>query len=306
RLARVPRERWRALFRLRRGAAGRVHGARRAVRVAGAPVHRVAGRATRGDRRARHAARRGPAASPGRDHQPVQRDRHGPLDRPRDQELDPPGRVHEPAQGTWAGHARRRGRGRPHPAAADSHDVGSDHHGRDPGHDRDRRWLDVAPAARLRDRGRHLLLHGAHIVRGTRRVRAAGPPDGAPAKRRACGTTGGGRLMLALLALLQLQAAAVPSIPGDSLPTVTLAEALRRATGLDPNYVAALGQVDNARWARRSAFAVFLLPAVAVNADIARPNPQSINFVTFQPVAQQVTAQLTARYDLVLGGQTLA
>src|SRR6266516_392881 len=112
--------------------------------------------------------------------------------------------------------------------------------------------------------------------------------------------------MLVLLAVLQLQAAVVPSIPDDSLPTVTLAEALRRATGLDPNYVAALGQVDNAQWARRSAFAVFILPSITLNADIARPNPQSINFVTFQPVAQQVTAQLTARYDLFLGGQKLA
>src|SRR6266571_6351885 len=112
--------------------------------------------------------------------------------------------------------------------------------------------------------------------------------------------------MLVLLAVLQLQAAVVPSIPDDSLPTVTLAEALRRATGLDPNYVAALGQVDNAVWARRSAFAVFILPSITLNADIARPNPQSINFVTFQPVAQQVTAQLTARYDLFLGGQKLA
>src|SRR5947208_12177928 len=112
--------------------------------------------------------------------------------------------------------------------------------------------------------------------------------------------------MLVLLAVLQLQAAAVPSLPDDSLPTVTLAEARRRGTGLDPNYVAAIGQVDNAAWARRSAFAVFILPSITLNADIARPNPQSINFVTFQPVAQQVTAQLTARYDLFLGGQKLA
>ena len=112
--------------------------------------------------------------------------------------------------------------------------------------------------------------------------------------------------MLALVALLQLQVATLTPSPDDSLPTVTLAEALRRATGLDPNYVAALGQVDNAQWARRSAFSVFILPSITLNADIARPNPQSINFVTFQPVAQQVTAQLTARYDLFLGGQKLA
>jgi len=112
--------------------------------------------------------------------------------------------------------------------------------------------------------------------------------------------------MLALLAVLQLQVAALSSPPADSLPTVTLAEALRRATGLDPNYVTALGQVDNATWARRSAFSVFILPSITLNADIARPNPQSINFVTFLPVRQQVTAQLTARYDLFLGGQKLA
>lgn len=115
--------------------------------------------------------------------------------------------------------------------------------------------------------------------------------------------------MLALVALLQLQGASVQGAsvpPSDSVPTVTLAEALRRATGLDPNYVAAVGQVDNAEWARRSAFSVFILPSVTLNADIARPNPQSVNFVTFQPVRTQVTAQLTARYDLFVGGQQLA
>jgi len=112
--------------------------------------------------------------------------------------------------------------------------------------------------------------------------------------------------MLALLAALQFAAAAGVGGTPDSLPTVTLAEALRRATGLDPNYVAALGQVDNAVWARRAAFAVFLLPSVTVNTDIARPNPQSINFVTFKPVRTQVTSQLTARYDLFTGGQKLA
>ncbi|OLC04627.1 MAG: hypothetical protein AUH45_02620 [Gemmatimonadetes bacterium 13_1_40CM_69_22] len=111
--------------------------------------------------------------------------------------------------------------------------------------------------------------------------------------------------MLALLAALQLQLQVTATAP-DSAPTVTLSEALRRATGLDPNYVAAVGQVDNAVWARRSAFAVFVLPSVSLSSDIARPNPQSVNFVTFQPVRTQVTAQLTARYDLFTGGQKLA
>src|SRR5882724_6973201 len=109
--------------------------------------------------------------------------------------------------------------------------------------------------------------------------------------------------MLALLAVLQVAGAAA-----DSLPTVTLAEALRRATGLDPNYVAALGQVDNAVWARRSAFSVFILPSVSLSADLSRLNPPSFNFITGgpEPLRSQVTAQLNARYDLFLGGQKLA
>jgi outer membrane protein TolC len=106
--------------------------------------------------------------------------------------------------------------------------------------------------------------------------------------------------MLALL--LALQAA----VPSDSLPRVTLAEALRRATGLDPNYVAAIGQVDNAVWARRNAFAMFILPSVTLQADATHTNPPGFNFVTFTPEANAVTAQITARYDLFTGGQKLA
>src|SRR5207247_1780199 len=142
----------------------------------------------------------GLAASPGRDDQPLQRDRHGPADRSRDQELDPLGRVHEPIEGARHGDARCGDRGGAHPAAPDSHDVGGDDHGRNPGDDRTRRGFHLAPAARLRDRGRHLLFHGAHIVRRARGVRAAEPPDGARAEPRPCGTTRGGRLLLARVA----------------------------------------------------------------------------------------------------------
>src|SRR5438105_9025297 len=103
--------------------------------------------------------------------------------------------------------------------------------------------------------------------------------------------------MLVLLAVLQLQAAVVPSIPDDSLPTVTLAEALRRATGLDPNYVAALGQVDNAVWARRSAFSVFILPAVTLTTTATRNTPAFFNFATLKPEPYAVVGPATASYD---------
>jgi outer membrane protein TolC len=112
--------------------------------------------------------------------------------------------------------------------------------------------------------------------------------------------------MLAFLALLQLQTATTVDSPADSLPTVTLAEALRRATGLDPNYVAAVGQVDNARWARRSAFAVFLLPAVGVETDATKNIPKFFNFGTLRPESYAVSAQAVLRYDVFTGGQKVA
>jgi outer membrane protein TolC len=114
--------------------------------------------------------------------------------------------------------------------------------------------------------------------------------------------------MLALLAALQLQVAAVAPATDDSLPTVTLAEALQRAARLDPNYVAALGQVDNAAWARRNAFAVFVLPAVTVGVNAQRSNPPGFIIAgdTFFVVKTAWSAQLTARYGLFTGGQKLA
>src|SRR5438093_4065180 len=109
--------------------------------------------------------------------------------------------------------------------------------------------------------------------------------------------------MLALLAVLQVAGAAA-----DSLPTVTLAEALRRATGLDPNYVAALGQVDNAVWARRSAFAVFILPSVTLGTQANHYTPGFFNPANpaGPPIQNVVQAQATLSYDVFTGGQKVA
>src|ERR1043166_3964074 len=115
--------------------------------------------------------------------------------------------------------------------------------------------------------------------------------------------------MLALVALFQLQAATIAPPPEDSLPIVTLGEALRRATGLDPNYVAAVGQGDNAAWARRSAFAVLILPSITLGTDVAWQNPKTIffaaciDFNTCPQAPRQVTSQVTASYDVFLGGR---
>ena len=52
-------------------------------------------------------------------------------------------------------------------------------------------------------------------------------------------------MMLALLLVLQ---AAPDVVPGqDTVPQVTLNDALRRSAQLDPDYVRALGRIDNAK-----------------------------------------------------------
>jgi len=108
--------------------------------------------------------------------------------------------------------------------------------------------------------------------------------------------------MLALLLALQVAPAQT-----DTVPRVTLAEALQRSARLDPFYVAALGQIDNAQWGRRNAFAVFILPAVTIGASMQRSDPPSFLFTDSLVRAKTLwTANLVARYDLFTGGQKIA
>lgn len=103
-----------------------------------------------------------------------------------------------------------------------------------------------------------------------------------------------------LAVLLALQAIAPTT---DSLPRITLREALQRAARLDPSYVSALGQVDNAVWARRNAFAVFILPSVNLSLNGQRSNPPGFSAV---PIPEVWFGQINARYDLFTGGQKFA
>src|SRR5437870_8943547 len=110
--------------------------------------------------------------------------------------------------------------------------------------------------------------------------------------------------MLALL--LALQGAVSPQT-SDSLLQITLREALQRAAQLDPSYVAALGQVDNAVWARRNAFAVFVLPSLTMNVNQQHTDPAGFFFTdSLLRLKTTWSAQLNARYDLFTGGQKFA
>ena len=84
----------------------------------------------------------------------------------------------------------------------------------------------------------------------------------------------------------------------QELPVVTLAEALRRATRLDPDYVRSLGQIDNAEWGRRAARLAFILPSINAELDLTKYSAEFFNLGTGQPQSSAVTATLAGTYEL--------
>ena len=97
--------------------------------------------------------------------------------------------------------------------------------------------------------------------------------------------------------LLALQVAAPPAATGTG-PRVTLDQAIARATRLDPDYVRALGQVDNAEWGRRAALAVFILPSLTASIDATKYSTEFFNIGTGRNQAEAVNATITASYEL--------
>lgn len=91
---------------------------------------------------------------------------------------------------------------------------------------------------------------------------------------------------------------AAPRARADTLPVVTLGQAIERASRLDPNYVAALGQVDNAAWGRRAARFAFVLPSVTVATDVTRYSTAFFNIGTGTLQSTSVVARVDARYEL--------
>jgi len=64
--------------------------------------------------------------------------------------------------------------------------------------------------------------------------------------------------------------------------------------------------VDNAVWARRSAFSVFILPSISLATTATRNNPPFFNFGTLRPEKYAVQGSITASYDIFTGGQKFA
>ncbi len=99
--------------------------------------------------------------------------------------------------------------------------------------------------------------------------------------------------------------AALTMAPADTLPVVTLRDALREAVSLDPLWVQSAGLVDNAEWARKAALLVFVLPTINATADYSELSTQQFNIGTGRASNATGRASVDARYELFAGGRKL-
>ena len=106
--------------------------------------------------------------------------------------------------------------------------------------------------------------------------------------------------MLLLLLALQVAPAGIDSIPGtDSIPRITLAEAVRRSSRFDPDYVRALGQIDNAEWGRRAAMLAFFIPSVDLGLDQTKYSQSFFNPADpSNPTSTLVVGRASANYEI--------
>ena len=101
-------------------------------------------------------------------------------------------------------------------------------------------------------------------------------------------------VLLSALALPQR----VAGQDAGAIETLTLEEAIRRATRFDPEYVRALGRINNARWARTAAITQFIVPAITATGSYTKFSNEFFNIGTGEPSTQIV--QAAVRGDLVL------
>ena len=93
----------------------------------------------------------------------------------------------------------------------------------------------------------------------------------------------------------------------ENAPTtmVSLAEALNRAAGVDPDYVAALRRVGDSEWVRRSAWSAFLLPVIDFRWSWSKYSSPQFNIGTGEETDQLTQFGLTGVYTLFNGGSRI-
>ncbi|MDH3455397.1 MAG: TolC family protein [Gemmatimonadota bacterium] len=108
-------------------------------------------------------------------------------------------------------------------------------------------------------------------------------------------------MKLALTLVVAAVSLPATAVGQDSLPRVTLEEALERAARLDPNYVAASRQIADAAWARRAAITAFIIPAISSQLSITTYSNQTFNIGTGEPASTIAIAQISGRLNLFAG-----
>lgn len=108
--------------------------------------------------------------------------------------------------------------------------------------------------------------------------------------------------MIGSIAALLLQATVpatfAPRDTADSLPSVTLAEAMQRALGVSPDYVLAAGQLDQAEWGRRAALLSFIVPSLSVSVDASKFSEPFFNLGIGRPTDEAVNFRANASYEV--------
>src|SRR5688500_661894 len=89
----------------------------------------------------------------------------------------------------------------------------------------------------------------------------------------------------------------------QNVPVVTLTEARRRATSVDPNAVAARSQVATASWERRAAWTDALTPRVTAGGSYTHFSEPFFNFGTGTISPNATAATLEASYTLIGAGK---
>jgi outer membrane protein len=78
-----------------------------------------------------------------------------------------------------------------------------------------------------------------------------------------------------------------------------LAEAIRRSTRLDPDYVRALGQIEDAEWGRRAAMLAFIVPAIDIGLDQTKYSQGFFNPADpGNPTSTLVVGRASAQYEV--------
>ena len=115
--------------------------------------------------------------------------------------------------------------------------------------------------------------------------------------------------MAAVLAIVSLASefarpsSAMAQAGPDGAPVVSLTEARRRAASVDPDAVAARGQVTTAVWERRAAVADLITPRLTAGGSYTHSPDSVFNFGTFGLSRTATNANLQASYSFLGAGK---